>query len=384
MDFGLSEDQLKFRQEVADFCTRTRGYELADLTQETFFSPPYYRDLAARGWIGLHWPREYGGQGRSWIDLAIFNEQMGYHQAPMGDLYYGTVGLFGDFCWAHGTEQQKMEYLPRITRGEIRFARAYTEPEAGYDLASIRTSARADGDDYVITGHKHYITGANVADYLFLMARTDLDAPNEKGISFFVVDMKTPGITVSPMWSVAMRTNEVFLDNVRVPAQNLIGERGSAFRCIDGDPHFRYETSLGFDLGRTRRLLDRLLRYVRQGGGQEPAQSAETRQRLAEIAVDIQVSRWMTYRVAWMRSEGLSPVYEIYVQKLCQAQLEQRLARVAVDMLGLGGQLMIGSKHAPLRGMMPVHLAASLISFLPGSPEILRAAIARKALGLPA
>ena len=188
MNFGLSEEQLKFRQEVTDFCLKAPRYKPADPTEESFFSPEYWRDLAARGWIGLHWPRQYGGQGRSWVELAIFNEQMGYHRAPIGDIHYGTVGLFGDFCCSHGTEEQKRDYLTRIARGEIRFARAYTEPEAGYDLASIQTYARANGGDYIISGHKHFITGANVADYLFLLARTDLDAPKGKGISFFIVD----------------------------------------------------------------------------------------------------------------------------------------------------------------------------------------------------
>lgn len=383
MNFGFSEEQLRFRQEVTDFCLKAPRYKLVDPTEESFFSPEYWRDLAARGWIGLHWPKQYGGQGCNWVELAIFNEQMGYHRAPIGDIHYGTVGLFGDFCCSYGTEEQKRDYLPRIARGEIRFARAYTEPEAGYDLASIQTYARADGGDYIISGHKHFITGANVADYLFLMARTDLDAPKGKGVSFFIVDTKTPGVTVSPMWSVALRTNEVFLDDVRVPGENLIGEKGWAFEYIDKDPHFRYETSLGFDLGSTCRLFERVVRYVKEEDKQGLSKSAQVRQRLAEIAVLVEVSRLMTYRVAWMRSEGLSPQYEVYLQKFCQSELDQRLANITTEILGLLGQLDMGSKNAPLRGMTPIYLRVSLISYLPGGPEILRNAIARKGLGLP-
>jgi len=382
MDLGLSEEQLKFRQEVADFCLKSPRYRLVDPTEESFYSPEYYRDLAGRGWIGLHWPKRYGGQGRDWMELVIFNEQMGYQRAPIGDTYYGTVGLFGDFCCSYGTEQQKRDYLPRIARAEIRFARAYTEPDAGYDLAALKTSARADGSDYILNGQKRFITGANVADYLFLIARTDPDSPKEEGISFFIVDTKTPGITVTPIWSVAMRTNDVFLDNVRVPEENLIGDKGRAFEYIDKDPHFRYETSLGFDLGNTCRTFERVVRYVKEENKEALSQKAEVRQRLAEIAIDIEISRLMTYRVAKMRSKGLLPQYEIYVQKICQAALEQKLANTALDMLGLSGQLEMGSKYAPLRGMMPLNLRTSLISFLPGSPEILRNSIARKRLGL--
>jgi hypothetical protein len=384
MDFSLDEERLRFKQEVADFCLRAPRYRLVDPTEESFFSPEYYRDLATRGWIGLHWPREYGGQGRSWMDLVVFNERMGYHRAPIGDIYYGTVGLFGDFCASYGSERHKKDYLPRIARGEIRFARAYTEPDAGYDLASIRTYARPAGDDYVITGQKRFITGANVADYLFLMARTELHTRSCKGLSFFIVDTKTPGITVSPIWSIAMRTNDVFLDNVRVPGENLIGEKGEALEYIDKDPHFRYETSLGFDLGSICRTFERFVLYVKENNERSLSQRAEVRQGLAEIAIDIEVSRLMTYRVAWMRSQGLSPQYEIYVQKLCQAMAEQRLANAVTEMLGLSGQLEMGSKYTPLRGMMLFSLRASLLSFLPGSAEILRNSIATKRLGLPA
>ena len=121
MKFGFSEEHLRFREEVRDFCLKTPRYKLADPMEEGFYSPEYYRDVAAKGWIGLHWPKEYGGQGRSWVEIALFNEEMGYHRAPLGDLYYGTVGLFGDFCCSYGTEQQKENYLPRMARGEMAY-----------------------------------------------------------------------------------------------------------------------------------------------------------------------------------------------------------------------------------------------------------------------
>jgi alkylation response protein AidB-like acyl-CoA dehydrogenase len=382
MDFTLSEEQQSFRKEVIGFCRKPPAHTIADLTEEAYFSPEYYRELAARGWIGLHWPREYGGQGRTWIELAMFNEEMGYHRAPMGDLYYGTVGLFGDFCCSHGNEEQKKDYLPRITSGEIRLARAYTEPDAGYDLASIKTYAKHDRGDYIISGQKRFITGANVADYLFLMARTDMDAPKGKDLTFFIVDVKTPGISVSPIWTVAMRTNEVFLDDVRVSERNVIGEKGRALEYIENDPHFRYETSLGFDLGMTRRLFERVVRYAGEEQKRLSSRSAQIRQQLAGIAIDVELSRLMTYRVAWMRSRGLLPRCEVYVQKLIQAELEQSLADVAMGMLGLLGHLGLGAEYAPMRGFISIYSRTSLISFLPGSPEILRNGIASKGLGL--
>jgi alkylation response protein AidB-like acyl-CoA dehydrogenase len=381
--FGFSEEQLRFREEVRDFCLKAPRYKLANPMEESFYSPEYYRDVAAKGWIGLQWPKQYGGQGRSWVETALFNEEMGYHRAPLGDLYYQTVGLFGDFCCEYGTEQQKKDYLPRIARGEIKVARGYTEPDAGFDLAVLKTCAKTDGNDYIINGHKRFITGANVADYVFLMARTDLDAPKEKGISFFVVDMKTPGISVSPIWTVALRTNDVFFDNVRVPGENMIGEKNQAFEYIDRNPHFRYETSLGLALGNTQRNFERFLQYVKDDD-ERLSKSPQARQGLAEIAIEIEILRLMTYRVAWMRDKGLLPDYEIYMEKFCEAESEQRLVKIALEILGLFGQLEIGSKYAPLRGIMSIYSRTSLISFLPGSPEILRNAIAKKALGLSA
>ncbi|MFC1999731.1 acyl-CoA dehydrogenase family protein [Chloroflexota bacterium] len=383
MDFGFSAEQLRFRREVADFCLSRPKYQLVDTAEEWFYSPEYYRDLVAKGWIGLHWPRQYGGQGRNWLETVILNEELAYHGAPLGDLYYATIDLFGDFCLAHGSEQQRRNYLPRVTGGEIRAARAYTEPDAGYDLAVIETYARADGDDYVINGRKRFITGANVADYLFLLARTDRDAVKGKGISMFAVDTTTPGLTVTPLWSVAMRTNEVFLDDVRVPQEALLGEKGQALEYIDQDPHFRYEISLGSGLGEMRRTFNRLVRYVKKDEQRHLGENRQIRYRLADVAIDIQVMRLMTYRVAWMRSEGLVPQCEVYMQKICQAQLEQRMPEAAMEIFGLLGQIGIGSGYAPMRGMMAIRSSASLLSFLPGSSEILRTAIATKHLGLP-
>jgi len=163
----------------------------------------------------------------------------------------------------------------------------------------------------------------------------------------------------------------------------MVGEKNRAFEYIDKDPHFRYETSLGLALGDTRRTFERFVRHVKEDEhrlGRNPL----VRQKLAELAIEIEVLRLMTYRVAWMRSEGLSPQYEIYVEKFCEAEASQKLTSIAMEILGLFGQLEMGSKHAPLRGMMPIYSRVNLISFLPGSPEILRNAIAKKALELPA
>jgi len=383
MDFEFTEEQQRFRQEVRDFCLSTPRYRLVDPTEESFFSPQYYAEVAARGWLGLHWPTEYGGQGRTWVETVILNEEMGYRRAPLGDLYYQTFGLFGDFCCAHGTEQQKKQYLPRIASGKIRFARGFTEPEAGYDLTAIQTYARPDGGDYIINGPKRFITGANVAEFVLLMARTNRDTPRGKGLSFFIVDMRSPGISVTPVWSIALRTNDLFFDDVRVPADNMIGEKDRALEYLEDDPHLRYETSLGFMLGGARRTFERLVLFAREDNSRcRLGERPEVRQKLADLAIEIEALRLMTYRVAWMRSNGLTTRYEVYLEKLLEAEVDQRLTRAATDMLGLPAQLGLGAQYAPMRGMLSILASASLISFLPGSPEVLKNGIARTVLDL--
>jgi len=197
------------------------------------------------------------------------------------------------------------------------------------------------------------------------------------------VDMKTPGISVAPIWAVMMRTNDVSFDSVRVPGENMMGEENRGLEYVDKDPHFRYEISLGRDLGDIRRTFERFVQCVKETDEYRLGKNSQVRQRLAEIAIGIELSRLMTYRVAWMRSKGLFPQYEVYVQKFCQAELEQRLANIGMGILGLSGQLERGSKYAPLRGTMAIYSRIGLTSFLPGSPEILRNAIASKTLGLP-
>jgi hypothetical protein len=386
MDFSFTEEQTRFRQEVVDFCQTMPQYmrSIVDPSIDPFYSPEFYRAAASKGLIGLHWPAKYGGQGRTWIEEAIFNEERAYNGTPFGPLHYGSVSLLGDFCLAYGTEEQKREYLPRIAKGEMQVARGFTEPDAGHDLASLQTSAVADGEDYIINGQKCYSTGAHLADYIFILARTDPNVPKEEGISLFIVDMNTPGVSVSPIWTVALRTNNVFFDSVRVPGRNLIGERSRGFEYIDKDPHFRYEMDLGVYAGDTRRVFHLLIQHLKEAEDRRLAKDPLVRQKLADMAVDIQVLRWMTYRVAWMRSVGSFPNHEVFMLKLFEGESQQRMYSIASEVLGLRGQLEMGSKHAPAGGLIAVFRGYSLIATLPGSPETLRNGIASRALGLPA
>jgi len=202
-----------------------------DIARENFeFQRQFNKQLAKKGWIAPAWPKQYGGLGASHIEQMIFSEELAYRRAPNGQRVF-SVGMIGPTLIVHGSEEQKAEHLPRITSGESAWCQGYSEPGAGSDLAALQTRAEHDGDDYVINGQKIWTTGAHVSDWMFMVARTDPEAPKHKGISFLLVDMKSPGITVRPLINLADRHefNEVFLEDVRVPRRNLVGAENNGW-----------------------------------------------------------------------------------------------------------------------------------------------------------
>jgi len=386
MDFQFSEEQNRFRQELRDFFQNEPRGKRVDWEIEENYSPEFYKKLAAKGWIGLHWPVQYGGQGRDWMDLAIFHEEMAGSAAPYGPMVYDTtVGTFGDLCVSYGDERNKKEFLPRITGGEIRVARGFTEPNAGHDLAAITTRAVADGGDFVINGQKTFITGAHIADYMFLMTRTGPDIPKEKGLTFFMLDLRTPGISVKPLRTLAgFRTNEVFLHEVRVPKRNMIGQENKAWDYLTQDPYFRYVMVLGRSPGELRLILQGLTWLFGEASKDmwPPSKKELLRHRLAEIAIESEILRLMTYHIASLRSKRLTADYQLYMLKLWEGRLWQRIANVGMQIPGLHAQLARESKHAVLRGMAEAIYRGSVLMHLPGSSNTLKNGIAARGLGL--
>ncbi len=226
MQFRFSDEALAFEREVNDFLAVEWSPEVR---QRAAASPDSYeierafrRKLAERGWLTMSWPREYGGQERSYEQQYLFQEALNYFGAPGATV---AVQQVGPTLMTYGTESQKDAFLPRIAQGEIDFALGYTEPDAGTDLASLQLRAVRDGDDYVLNGIKRFTSGAHRAEYVWLAARTDPEAPKHRGISMFLADLSTPGITVKPIWTMSgLRTNEVYWDDVRIPADALVGE----------------------------------------------------------------------------------------------------------------------------------------------------------------
>mgnify|MGYP000020589409 CR=1 FL=1 len=386
MEFRFSAEDEAFRAEVRAFLRQELppewepGTGRESVTDEQWaFMRHFTRRLAARGWLTLAWPRAYGGAGASPTRQLIYNEEMSYAGAPAAT--GSGIALTGPTLMVHGTEEQKRRFLPPIARGEVVWCQLFSEPGAGSDLASLQTRAVADGDEFVVNGQKIWTSGAHRSDWAILLARTDPDAPKHRGITYFLVDMKSPGITVRPLVNMlnGHAFNEVFLDNVRIPRDQVVGEVNRGWYVAT--------TTLDFErsgIGRfatNRRLLEDLTAVARAGlRGRERERA---RLALAGHVVENEVGRLLAYRVAWMQSAGKIPNYEASMTKLYGSELQQRIANTAVRLLGPAGQLLDGGR-APLNGRIPAtYMATVAATIAAGTSEIQRNIIATRGLGLP-
>ena len=394
MEFQFSETDEALRHEVQQFLEEHLPQDNQDAThlgdatdaaasEEGFEAARRFnRELARRGWIAPAWPKQYGGLGASIFEQVVFNEEFGYYGAPdTGTRNFG-VGMVGPTVILYGTEEQKQEHLPCITSGEAIWCQGYSEPGSGSDLASLQTRAVRDGDDYVINGQKIWTSGGHRANWMFLLARTDPEAPKHRGISFFLVDIKnTPGVEVRPLINMANRHhfNQVFFDNVRVPRRNLIGEENQGWYI--GMTLLDFERSGIGATAAQRRNLDRLAAWLRN----EPVEQRERlRLGLANLVVENSVCRQLGYRIADMQAKGLHPNYEASVIKVFQSELSQRIFRFGINALGLAGQLLPEQPGAPLAGdMAEGYLISVPMTIYSGTNEIQRNIIAQRGLGLP-
>ena len=381
MDFNFSPEVESFKQEVADFFEEERAITVE--AQKEWDSGQGYgpncwaimRNIGAKGWLCPTWPREYGGLELSYMYRYIIQEQM-HHFLGI----YSTVGagMAGPVILKQGSAEQKQRYLPRIAGGEIEFALGYTEPEAGSDLASLAISAEDKGDHFIISGQKMFNTRCHYAQYHWLGARTAETTPQHRGISLFIVDLKTPGITLTPYYTMGgVRTNGVFYDNVKVPRDALVGEKNRGFYYIlDALAYERISTVAGI-----RKDFQELLDYIHEKGlGKDPL----VRQKVAEIAIDIEAVKLLALKVAWMLDSDTIPAHEASMLKAMVSESEQKMVNTTMQILGHYGQIQTGSKWAPLNGKVEWRYRASLEELIiRGTSEIMRNVIAQRGLKLP-
>ena len=370
MDFALDEHHQAWVTEVREFLraefdaeaeqeARRRGGESSGPVLRKFRAK-----MAERGWLALTWPVEYGGSGRTTFEQFLLMDEFAYWGAPAIDL---TASAVAPTIMRFGTDEQKKRWLPAILSGEVECAIGYSEPEAGSDLASLRTSARLDGETWVINGEKLWNTGAEFATHEWLVVRTDADAPKHKGLSVFMVPINATGVTVQPIvtWG-GIRTNAVHFDDVRVDADALIGAENDGWRYVTTALDFE-RVSIGVT-GGLRRLYDETLRAV-------STPEADVRLRLAELQAEIERARLLNYRAAWMVDQGLMPNAEASMTKVVTTELQASLSSAVLELVD----------HASFAAELARHMyrQAPYLRFGGGTNEIQRDIIAQRGLGLP-
>ena len=394
MDFRFTSEQEDFRREVRgwlqDVLPRFRvGTEYAGVSdveeEDTRYSRAFSRELGKQGWIGMAWPKKYGGKGLGYVEQMIFNEEMALNRAPCG-FHIPAERQMGPSILQYGTEEQKQFFIPKIVRGEIGFAIGYTEPNNGSDLAGLQTEALQDGDDYVVNGQKMWAGGAHFTDYLWTAVRTNPDAPKHKGVSVFIIPLRDqPGLTIRPYHSMnGARYNEIFFDDCRVPATAMVGEKDRGWYTVAHNLDFE-RSGIERVVGAEMQLLE-MVELIRdmQAAAKRPLDDPIIRHEIAEIAMAIAAERNLAYRVAWMQTAGLVPNYQSSMSKLFGSEVTQRAARVFIKVIGLYGQLMRDSKHAVLRGKLPrKYMSTVSATIAGGTSEIQRNIMATRGLGLP-
>jgi len=344
------------------------------------FTCAFRKRLAAQGWLTMGWPKDFGGSGASYMTQTVYMEEMSSAGAP--GAYDQGVWLAGPAIMMHGTSAQQQRWLPEMRTADVHWCQLFSEPGAGSDLASLQTRAVRDGDEYVINGQKIWTSGATEADWGILLARTDADAPKHRGISYFMLDLRTPGVTVRPLINMmgSEHFTEVFLEDVRVPADCLIGEENRGWYIATTT--LDQERSSINRVVMTRSTLYALIDYVR--AMRTLRTRAELRHELAERALEFEIGRWLCYRVAQMQSEGKIPNAEASVSKIFGTELQRQMGITGLRVVGMPGLLEPGTPLAPLQGRVERWaMAAPSYTIAGGTSEVNRNIVATRGLGLP-
>ena len=389
MDFRFESVDEDFRSEIVNFVDKELPWKWSqeDLDPEdekdSILVRQFKKQLGEKGWLTMAWPEEYGGQAASHMRQVVFNEEMAYRGIPAGD---AGIRMVGPILMLYGTDDQKREFLPKIAGAEINWSQGYSEPDSGSDLASLQTRAVEDGDDFVVTGSKIWNSAHADSDWMFMLARTDPDAPKHRGISFLLTELDgTDGVTVEkiPMMWDAYRGLVTF-DNVRVPKKNLVGEQDRGWYV--GAALLDFERS-GVDRpARAKRVLEDLVNFCKENkkNGRLLADDPVIKNELSELAVQIEAVRLMCYNVAWMQSQDMIPNKEASITKAYGTEMLNRLYGLGVKIMGPFGQLDPGSKWAPLGGRIENAYLRSFGGMVAaGTSEIQRNVIATRGLGLP-
>jgi alkylation response protein AidB-like acyl-CoA dehydrogenase len=397
MDFSLTAEQLSLKKEFDDFFREEMKHAPAVYRYEAMIEAQYATDegwefyndmrkkLVEKGWYVRHWPKEYGGGGATLVEQRIYSETQAYYRAPGHDFF--GVGMFAPTLMIYATDEQKKRLLPPIARAEVQYCQGWSEPNAGSDLASLKTTAIKDGEYYVVNGQKIWITAAHRADRMFLLARTDPAQKRGGGLSVFNVYMSLPGIEVRPILYMngVHLYNEVFFTDVRIHESELIGKEHAGWGMTRDTMNFERSGSSAYAI--TRRSLEKLLQYVKttKRNGKFLSEDPLIRQKLGKIYADMEAGRALAYRIAWMQEKGnlrFSPA-AASESKVFSTELNKRVSDLAIEIMGFAGQIE-HSPWAPLDGVMGASYQSTIASIIyAGSNEIQRNIIAWVGAGLP-
>ncbi len=386
MDFSISTEDLEIFQEVRLFIQKETTPELLKEAHgcEMIYGGPesrkFIKKFAANGWLTPTWPEEYGGMGASEMLTYMIREEMTYAGVPS---FFAGAHFTGPTILRNASEEMKKKWLPPIARGEIEFAMGYSEPDAGSDMLSLKMKAEDKGDHWLVNGQKTFNTHAHVADYHWLAVRTDPDAPKHKGISLLIVDMKSPGISVQPMNTLIAKTNDVFYDNVKVPKENLVGEVNKGYQYLLGALNFERM----FPFGHYRKCYESVVEFSRNTivDGAPLSKSPTVRQKLADMAIDLEAARLLYYHLPYLLDSGKVPSYQTSMEKIFMSErVARKLTQSAMEIMGPYGQLDEHDKWAPSANLVNYYFRWGILETIyGGTSEIQRNIIAQRGLGLP-
>jgi alkylation response protein AidB-like acyl-CoA dehydrogenase len=382
INLGDSPKEAAWRKEVRAFIENEAPAALksgADQGEGALFGrmgaiKEWREKVAKKGWIAPAWPKRYGGADMTVIEQFVMNEEFAESGVP-GNLGGFGVMMIGPTLIEHGTDEQKDEHLTKILEGNVMWCQGYSEPGAGSDLAALQTRGVRDGDDYVVNGQKIWTTGAQFADWMYMLVRTDPDAPKHRGITYLLVDMKSPGVTVRPLTTLAgmQSFNEVFFEDVRVPVKNRIGEENRGWYV--GTTTLDFErSSIGSAIG-VRKQLEALIRQAKTGTEVSFERNPNVKREFVDRWIECEVAKMLSYRVISMQAANLIPNHEASMCKLFSSELGQKIANLSMHLYGMNGMLRNRA------GMGYMQAVSSTIAG--GTSEVQRGIIATRGLGLP-
>ena len=389
MDLTYTPEQERLRQQLRAYFTGLMTPDVrAALTapEGEYGNGEAYRQVVRRlgrdGWLALSWPREYGGRGASPLDQLIFTDEAAIAGVPVPFL---TINTVGPTIMRFGTPEQKAGYLPRIAGGEIHFSIGYSEPEAGTDLAALRTTAVRDGDEWVISGQKMWTSLIQYADYVWLACRTDPDAPRHQGLSILIVPTDAPGFSWTPVPTMAgLVTSATYYSDVRVPASALVGQVNQGWPLITSQlNHERVALTSAAPVLAALAAVRDWAAGTKLAGGQRVLDAEWVQLALARVQARAEFLKLVNWRIAAEASQGLSPA-AASATKVFGTELSLEAYRALMEVLGTAAPVRAGSPGAVLAGRIErLHRSALILTFGGGTNEVQRDIIAAAGLGLP-